>query len=146
MSKMMFAFRLTIATSGQRCVKRDVRIGRHRRLTDVKGLLMREHTMRYCLLALNLALVGMYFLPRETAEPGWLPPATEQELQTAHLQREHNLAACGLAVAGSESHVCAGACTNPQLIAGESASAHAYTSCDTPVGSATTPTGFGFDF
>lgn len=104
---------------------------------------MREQTMRYWLLALNLALVGMYFFPRETAEPGWLPPATEQELQSAHLQREHYLAANGLAMAGPDSRVC---CPLPQHVEGESASTHAYTSCDTPVGSAPTPTGLGFDF
>ena len=102
---------------------------------------MREQTMRYCLLALNLALAAMYFLPRETAKAGWLPPATEEELQTAHLRREHILATLGESTATSHAGQSSAAAQVDKDLA--ATLAHSFTPCEAPVGE---PAGSDFGF
>jgi hypothetical protein len=105
---------------------------------------MREQAMRYCLIALIVALAGMYFYVLEPAYPGFLPPATPQELEAYHVEHQAAVAAFAGSRLGSECDLCPDAAnSHPSSTDAESA-LDAYSPCDAPV--AAGPATFDFDF
>jgi hypothetical protein len=89
------------------------------------------------LILVIFALAGMYFPALEAPYPGWLPPATPEELQASHARRLQNLAAVPRPTGLPEIHVCADGSANLHPIHhddGEADSAaYAYTPCDAPL-------------
>jgi hypothetical protein len=95
---------------------------------------MREQAMRYCLIALIVALAGMYVLAFHTPYPGFLPPATPAEVQAWGVFANRHSAAETQPSRPQQLNACADTPANVHPAdAPAELTAHAYTSCDAPI-------------
>ena len=87
---------------------------------------MREQATRYCLVLVILVLAGMYFPAMQRPYPGWLPPATQAELQTYNPGGFERVAVNGTSAVNASANLDRDDVdANPTVCA--------YTSCDSPL-------------
>ena len=94
---------------------------------------MREQAMRYCLITLIVALAGMYFYVLEPAYPGFLPPATPEELRAYHIEHQAAVTAFAEPLFVSQCDVCSNAADSRPSPTDTEAALHGYTPCDIPL-------------
>jgi hypothetical protein len=90
--------------------------------------------MRYCLMLLIVALAGAYYFALAAPYPGWLPPASPEELQALETRRLQSLSAAAQPTGLPVCQDCIDAGSVPHLDTGN-ATAPAYTACESPVSS-----------